>query len=92
MVVKRPLLFPGSFNPYRPPSVAMSALKILARLLVGYVPLRQYLDYRDFRDNAILVETTVSRILKKWTKESRSYLEAAVLYTRKTPDGRPWGE
>ena len=89
-MVKRPLLSPGSFNPYRPPSIAMSVLAILASLLVGYVPIREYLDYRDFRDNTIPVEATISGISKKWTKRSRLKLEATVLYTFNTPDGRSW--
>jgi len=66
-MVKRPLLSPGSFNPYRPPSIAMSVLAILASLLVGYVPIREYLDYRDFRDNTIPVEATISGISLDFT-------------------------
>jgi len=89
-LVKRPFLSLGSFNPYRPPSVAVSVLAVLVGLLVGYVPFREYLDYRDFRDNTIPVEATISGISKKWTEGSRPHLQATVLYTFKTPDGRPW--
>ena len=87
-MVKLPLLSPGSFNPYRPPSVAMSVFAILAGLFVGCVPFREYLNYR--RDNTIPVEATISGISKKWTKGSKPRLEATVLYTFNSPDGRSW--
>ena len=71
-MAKRPPLNAGSLAPHCPPSVAMSVLMILAGIMVGCVPLRDYLDYRDRRDDTAMVHIFfILQAIEVWLAELR---------------------
>jgi hypothetical protein len=90
----RTLFHPGSFFPYRPPSIPMS----LAMLLLGAIcciPLVSLiLEYRELRFGTVVtrgvVENVVNRVNDKTTGRwgtTRRYMESVVTYGFVTPDG-----
>lgn len=86
---ERSLFFPGSRSPYRPPSLTVSGLMILAGLIVASTQVPALIDYLDLRYRTVTAHGVVSSVSTRQNTEStRPHAESVVTHAFKVPDGR----
>ena len=84
----RALFDPGSFSPYRPPSIPLSIAMILLGTLLCILQIFNLLEYRELRYGTVVTTGFVENIVNSVNDSGkRSYLQSRVIYVFFTPDG-----
>ena len=83
----RTLFDPGSFFPYRPPSIALSLAMMLLGAVCSIPLVSLILEFRELRYGTIVTSGVVQNVVNRVNDTGkRSYMESVVIYAFVTPD------
>ena len=80
------LFYPGSLNPYRPPSLACSGMMILVGLAMCYIPISNLAEYLELRYDTVTTRGVVTNVSTRENTDS-GVTESVVAHSFKLPDG-----